>query len=953
MGVVYKALDTELGREVALKFLPTASKSSSEAQQRFRREAQSASALDHANICTIYEIGQTETGEQFIAMGYYEGDTLELRLRKESPARDEVLGWGVQLADALDCAHEAGIVHRDLKPANVLITKRGDVRLLDFGLAKLSSATQLTQVGTTLGTVHYMSPEQADARESDSATDVWSLGVILYRMLSGRLPFAGDNPAATLRAISEKDPDPLPDDVDSELAECVFACLGKRASERPSAAIVRDRLRAMKSGPTTVRLSTHSGPHSAPRRRLLGALAAVAVVALIAIWFSTRDGGSPVTAAEELDPNLLAITPFRVLGSEEHAYLSEGIIDLISTRTADIQALRVVDPRQMVGLVRKADVDVFDPESATAIARRLGAGRFVTGTILESGERVEIAALLYDVANPTPREFGASGTGEDLFAIVDALVAELLTLTLGSGSGPERDLAARTTTSLVALKAFLEGERSMRAGRYREAAEAYDRAVAEDSTFALAHLRKSLAADWTDGADIRASAETAYRLADQLPQAERDLAHAIRLRRNGRSAEAVQIFRSILHRRPDDVEALVQLGEALFHEGPRTGHSVMESMEPLRRAAEIEPTNLVAHIHLARLYALADSIDALQRTVDAVLRNAPESERRAEVEALAVFRSGDADRIAQFEQWMIGKPWYYSFTAIHALLRFGRNPDAAAELLELRRDEHPLLEALVPSVRAVRGQLGLMREFLASVRSERNPQWDLFECFLWTSGALPARDDAALAATIERLRRADAAELLSTSILPPYWDLDVRFAGFQRDFFVTLGLIQLGRTDEAMPILQRLEAQPAFEGLASLHTDATTGLRGEIAYQAGDLEEALRRMREVRCDTPHAATPQPMADAGRWRWLRAELELEVGDIDVARNYFLAFDESWSPWDSYHRPMAFRRLGEIAERKGRHDEAALWYRRLLEIWKDCDENLLPQREAIRQRLEGLI
>jgi hypothetical protein len=193
---------------------------------------------------------------------------------------------------------------------------------------------------------------------------------------------------------------------------------------------------------------------------------------------------------------------------------------------------------------------------------------------------------------------------------------------------------------------------------------------------------------------------------------------------------------------------------------------------------------------------------------------------------------------------------------------------------------------------------------------------------------------------------------LSTSPLPPYYDITEAVVGFERDYFVALGLIQLGRVEEARPILARLRQQGPFAGLASLHTDAVAGLEAEILFRAGDHAGALEVVRTVRCDAPHAATPRPISDASRSRLLRAELELELGDLDTARNFFLAFDQSWSPWDSIQRAEAFEALAKLAENRGDVETAILWHERFVHAWANADPELVEQREFARAEVERL-
>lgn len=208
MGVVYKALDLKLNRTVALKFLPPHLTQDQEAIERFINEAQAASALDHSNICTIHEINETEDGQMFICMAYYGGETLEKKVTSGQLLVDSVIDITMQVAHGLERAHESGIIHRDIKPTNLIITPRGEVKIIDFGLAKLAGPSHLTKSGSMPGTVVYMSPEQVQGKPVDQRTDVWSLGVVLYEMLTRQLPFRGENEAAVIFSIVNEPPMP-------------------------------------------------------------------------------------------------------------------------------------------------------------------------------------------------------------------------------------------------------------------------------------------------------------------------------------------------------------------------------------------------------------------------------------------------------------------------------------------------------------------------------------------------------------------------------------------------------------------------------------------------------------------------------------------------------------------------------------------------------------------------
>ena len=233
MGVVYRARDLELDRVVAMKFLPESAARDERAAERFIIEARAAAKLDHSNVCSIYEVGRSDTGQPFIAMAYYEGEELSDRLERGEVSHDEARDIVKQVALGLEAAHQAGIVHRDIKPQNIFITNEGLVKILDFGLAKVSTQATLTAEGTTLGTISYMSPEQARGDALDHRTDIWSLGVILYEMLAGKRPFDSAYPQATIYSILNQDPDELPSEIPDDLKSVTQACLKKIAEERP------------------------------------------------------------------------------------------------------------------------------------------------------------------------------------------------------------------------------------------------------------------------------------------------------------------------------------------------------------------------------------------------------------------------------------------------------------------------------------------------------------------------------------------------------------------------------------------------------------------------------------------------------------------------------------------------------------------------------------------------
>jgi tetratricopeptide (TPR) repeat protein len=692
------------------------------------------------------------------------------------------------------------------------------------------------------------------------------------------------------------------------------------------------------------------------RNALIGGVAAFALLGLAtagsALFQMSGLGSGPESDA--LVADRIAVLPFSVRGSPDLDYLGEGIVDLVSAKLDGAGSLTTVDPRAVIGLSRKGRVDVADPEDVGRLATELRAGQYVTGELLEVAGRVQLTAYLHETGDPAGpfQQASAEGTTAEVFDLLDDLVADLLAGSMAKDTDRLQALATLTSGSLDAAKEYLTGEQLMRTGRYRESAAAFDRAIELDSTFALAYYRKSIAADWIDAYDIRSSADRAFEYSDRLSVRDRGLLNALRLRRNGRVVEAEQAFRTQIHVYPDDVEALVQFGETLFHDHQRRGRSIQESMVPFQRVLQLEPGNLIALIHLARLYAISDSTQKLAETAELLAEIAPDSERAREVEALYVHVLADTAGVRSLNEKLLGKPWYYRIYAVLGVDRFARNARAAEDILAARESDVPLLAVNVPIVRLEQGRLDDARAFLAQPKFWDVPSWNVFEALVLTSGLVPP-DPARMGSLAERLETMDPEALLSSFWLPPYEDMTPEFSVFVRDYYRALLLIHLDRIPEARAIVDDMARRDNLVGLGTMQRDVELILESEILLRDGDRMEALEVLRSVEYQVPHAITVVPIGDQARSRLVRAELERDLGDIETAKAFLAGLDESWSPWDGMYRSSVYRLMGLIAEDEGHLEEAILNYTRLLDLWQACDPELVPVRDEIEARRNALI
>lgn len=550
MGVVYEAEDTRLGRKVAIKFLPDEANADADAIQRFQREARVISNLNHPYICTLYDIGSHE-GRQFMVMELLDGQLLKDRIHKAPLPVEDVIELGSQMADALDAAHNQGVVHRDIKPANLFVTRRGSIKVLDFGVAKLGESgrsdpgatvagtDQLTTMGTTIGTIAYMSPEQARGQEIDPRSDVFSAGVVLYEMASGQLPFQGATPATIFEGLLTKAPVPpsqLRADLPGELDRIILKALEKdRETRYQGAAELRADLRRLKrsaeSGTVTARATVASplpSAAAAPRDArwkmpvLVGA--PLVTLALIAGFMLYRQTATPALTQQD------SVVLSTMVNRTGDTMFDDTLGEALALQLRQSPFLNLVPEQQVQATLRLMGREPMTPITAEVgreVCQRSGAKALLGGTIamlgssyvltLNAQDCVEGKVFAEEQAQAPSKEavLGAMGTAVSAFR-------EKLGESLASIQRYDTKIEEATTGSLEALKAYSQALRMRRTNGDFDSVPLFRRAIELDPNFALAYARLgTVYNNLGQSAEGRTMATRAFELREKVSEGER------------------------------------------------------------------------------------------------------------------------------------------------------------------------------------------------------------------------------------------------------------------------------------------------------------------------------------------------------------------------------------------------------------------------------------------------
>ena len=898
MGVVYEAEDTRLGRKVAIKFLPDEAKADSEIVQRFLREARVISSLNHPHICTLYDIGDHQ-GQQFMVMELLDGQSLKERIAKGPLSPDQVLELGVQMADALDAAHAQGIVHRDIKPANLFITRRGSLKVLDFGVAKLSTSgrehldstigatDQLTTLGTTIGTVSYMSPEQARGHEIDARSDVFSAGIVLYEMITGQLPFPGPTVATVFEGLLTKKavpPSQLQAGLSPEFDRIIDKALEKdRETRYQSAAELRADLKRLRTAPINVASGfSRTAPAPAPpwRRRLLVG-APLLMAALVGGFLLYRSITAPALTAKD------TVVMSSVVNRTGDAMFDDTLGEALALQLRQSPFLNVVPDQQVQATLRQMGRDsesAITADVGREVCQRAGAKALLGGSIAMLGSAYVVTLNAQDCVEGRvlAEEQVQAASKETVLAALGSAVSvfrEKLGESLASIQRYDAKIEEATTPSLEALKAYSQALRTRRTTGDFDSVPFFRRAVELDPKFALAYARLgTVYSNLGQRDEARKMTEKAYELRAKVSEVERyyiEARYHSTVVRDPR--KALDVYRVWLGAYPNDYAALTNSALLLKELG-----EFEEALRNQEAATRVAPDQPVAWANLGDTYMnqgrFPDARQALETAVK--LQNAAGS--RASLYTIGVL-TGDMALADEQAAAVAGRREEVDFmrVRIQAALFKGKFKDAS----------------------------NLMAEFSARMEAaSRRPQTGEPLMGLAIEEALVGMTAAAKA----------RAEAVGDEDLFNQDTIDEQFAlsALTRDAAAARALLP--------------KALAAFQqGGVSAGSELERAVRGLVALAEGRPSETISMLEPV--------TFKPENANNVTIWSIAQLELKDWESAIKGLTYLT-EDTWQRGLGSNKAFAMASLARAQAALGRPDDARKSYQAFFEFWKDADPDV---------------
>ncbi|MGE3277506.1 MAG: protein kinase [Vicinamibacterales bacterium] len=919
MGVVYEAEDTRLGRKVALKLLADEACCDAASMERFLREARIVSSLNHPHICTLHDIGEAG-GQQFMVMELLDGESLKERIARGPLRMDDVLELGAQIADALDAAHAQGVVHRDIKPANLFVTRRGHAKVLDFGVAKLGrdrgadlevtmAGDEMTRTGSAVGTVAYMSPEQARGEDIDARSDLFSLGIVLYEMATGRQPFPGATPAVVFEGLLTRTPPPpssLNADVPPEFDRIVAKALEKdRETRYQSAADLRADLKRLKRETESGRLPAVMAldatpapvvPPTAPPAALSGRRAfyigapvvTMLLAAVVLFWYSTR-----APALSERDTVVLT----SVTNRTGDAMFDDTLGEALAVQLRQTPFLNLLSDAEVESQLRLMDRDPMTrltPDVAAEVCQRAGAKATLAGTIASLGSSYVITLNARDCVSGdviAEAQTQAADKEQVLTALGEATKTfrEQLGESLQSLQRYDAPVEQATTPSLEALKAYSQAITTRRTQGDFESVPFFKRAIQLDPEFALAYARLgTVYSNLGETEEARANTQKAYELRERVSERERFYITARYYSTVDRNVDkAIETYQLWKATYPTDFTPFVNLGLLLQQRG-----EAQEATATLEEAVRLAPQEPLAHLNLGQAYLNELRFDDARKQFEEVLALQESTSARSGLLTIGVLTRDDV------------------------------LVESQVDTVRGRRDDADLLGAQAGGS-MYWGRMKLADEQLQALAARLDELGRLKSA---GQGVLNAAISFAMVGRADRARFYFQLARQRTDLTPDTADEQIILGMFLRD-----------------PSMVTPRLQEAIDSQADNAPElAARALRAMAAEAAGETDGALEALGPVRLDRKQPET----ALLHGWLALKAERYDEaVATLEWLRENAPRLDLSPTP------AMEKLMLARAYAGAGRTPEARKAYEEFFEFWRDADEDL-PVMVAARKEYAAL-